>query len=254
MSTSPSPSRSAATTAEADETEPTALWVKLSLPLFSYLFLGGALYRLGRYPESLAHADTAALLLAESDETQSNLIAEALNTQALALSELGGPENLALAEARALEALAIWERQGERHVMIAEAYNTLGIIRSLMSRFTEALDAHHQALRIRRERIPLHHHTAVSLLNIGVVYRNMEDYASADSLHREALDLLARTIGEDDGFFYGYTLYSLARIQKEMGHTDQARPLAQRALTIQSAALGPESDDATRTRQFLADL
>ena len=80
------------------------------------------------------------------------------------------------------------ELLGENHPYTGFSYNNIGVTQHQLGAYTSALDSHHRALEIWRERLRENHrHKAVSYSNIGTLHSDLGDYISAFQSHREHL-------------------------------------------------------------------
>lgn len=217
--------------------------------------------RLGRLDESVAMSrQSIAFSRAGAGdptfEERESFLGFSLNLLALALQARNNPGDLEEAEQVIEEAVHLWESLlGLEHTNVAEGYNTWGIVLSRLGRYDEALAQHEQALRIRRERLPHPHpHIGASLINLGVVHERKEAYDQAGARYAEALAILRETVGEDDAYYYGFTLFSLARIAFKQRDWGRARALGEQALAIQDAQLEPTHPEVIDTFYLLAEL
>lgn len=217
--------------------------------------------RLGRLDQSVAEArkSIAHIRAGVNDpsfEEREIFLAFSLNLLAIGLQGRNHPGDLEEAEQVIDEAVGIWEELlGLEHTSVAEGYNTWGIIFSRLGRFDDAIARHERALAIRQERLPNPHpHVGASFTNLGVVHERKENYERSAEHYLAALDIFRQTLGEEDAYYYGYTLYSLARVRYATERLDEARTLAEQALHLQEDKLGFAHPEALETRHLLAQI
>ncbi len=106
---------------------------------------------------------------------------------------------------------------------VSQSHNDLGIIFKLQSRYTDALEAYSQSLKIK-ESLNLTVETASTLYNIGNVYILINDYPSAFEYHQRALKIYA-TLPENDATAQERVIHikdQIARSLAEMGEVSLA--------------------------------
>ena len=90
---------------------------------------------------------------------------------------------------------------------------------------------------------------AASLNNLAMLYQAMGDYAKAEPLFRQALEIRKKALGENHPD-YATSLNNLAVLYQAMGDYAKAEPLYRQALEIQKQALGENHPDyATQPEQ-----
>ncbi|MEM6648436.1 MAG: protein kinase, partial [Bacteroidota bacterium] len=214
-------------------------------------------HRLSRFDDGIGHGERALAILTNSRSFDAlDIQADAHNVLALMHSERDGDGDLGKAAIYAAEAAEAWRRlMGENHLQTAEALNTLGILQSRLQRFEDAMASHQRALKIRRRVLPSDHpHIAASLLNMGVVRHRKARYDDAIALHEQAAEAFRIALGPQDGYYYGYTLYSLAVILKDTGEYASARSLLDDAHRIQRDDLCPDHADVLETGRAIAEV
>jgi tetratricopeptide (TPR) repeat protein len=93
-------------------------------------------------------------------------------------------------------------------------------------------------LEIRREILgEAHPEYAYSLSHLGVLYRNMGDYAKAEPLLRKALEV-GRAVKGTLNADYARDLSALAMLYATLGEHAKAEPLLRQALQIRRQVLG----------------
>jgi len=96
-----------------------------------------------------------------------------------------------------------------------------------------------------------HPELARCLNNLAVLYQNMGDYAKAEPLLRQALEITKRALGEHHPN-YAQSLNNLAGLYDTKGDYAKAEPLYRRALEIRKRALGEDHPDTLNTMNNLA--
>jgi CHAT domain-containing protein/Tfp pilus assembly protein PilF len=97
---------------------------------------------------------------------------------------------------------------------------------------------------VRRPPAPAMVQTDLALIvgNLAVLYQERGDYPRAEPLHRQALDLIKKTLGEEHEV-YARSLNNLARAYEDMGDYAQAEALFQKAVALRKQALGEKHPD-----------
>lgn len=70
----------------------------------------------------------------------------------------------------------------------------------------------------------------------------MKRHTEAETLHRRALPILERRLGNEHSDF-GYVLENLAACLHAQGRTAEAEPFARRAVAVKEKSLGPTHPD-----------
>jgi serine/threonine protein kinase/tetratricopeptide (TPR) repeat protein len=115
-----------------------------------------------------------------------------------------------------------------------------------------AIPLEEQALAIR-ERSGDEFAIAESVNDLARLHAERGDYAEAEALHRRALALRQRLLG-DAHPLVADSLNNLGVILYHQGHLDLARPLYERALALRIAALGPDHRDVGTTLNNLGAI
>ena len=103
-------------------------------------------------------------------------------------------------------------------------------------------------------RIPWEHpDVAQSLNNLAVLLQASDDYAQAQTLYQQALDIKRASLGEAHPSF-ATGLHNLAALYELMGNYTKAEQLYQRALELRRRILGEEHPDVATSLNNLAAL
>ena len=94
---------------------------------------------------------------------------------------------------------------------------------------------------------------ATALNNLAEVYREQGRYADAEGLHKRALAIREKALGQDHPEVAG-TLNNLANEYKNQGRYADAEGLYKRALAIREKALGQDHPDVAQTLNNLATV
>jgi CHAT domain-containing protein/Tfp pilus assembly protein PilF len=98
-----------------------------------------------------------------------------------------------------------------------------------------------------------HPHYAQSLNNLALLYQAQGEYAQAEPLYRQALEIYKHALGERHPD-YGTSLHNLASLYRAKGEYAQAEPLAQKALDLRKEVLGERHPDYGTSLNNLASL
>lgn len=143
---------------------------------------------------------------------------------------------------------------GDEHPFVAEQWNNLGLLLWKMDgREAEAEEMLRRALSLKRTALGAHANTARSLNDLAQFLRDRERYEEAEPLYREAIDVYARTLGEDHPH-RATVLSNLARLRAAQGHVVDAESLLTEALAVRRETLGPEHDATREIERELAAL
>jgi len=107
-------------------------------------------------------------------------------------------------------------------------------------RYAEAEPLFRRSLAIRKKKLgPDHPYVAISLNNLGTLYRAQGRYADAEPLLKRALAIREKALGSDHPDV-AQALNNLAELYREQGRYGEAEPLYNHALAIKEKALGPD--------------
>lgn len=160
--------------------------------------------------------------------------------QAEAAARLGSilseRSELDLAQRRLEEAAELWTRLAEP-VAAADAHSRLSRLHRRTGDYLQALREEQEALRLRRLQTP-QPSLWRSMLNIAVLYEQLEQSDEARRRYAEALDEAERSATQAE---IAVVLTSFAGFLNDLGSTDaaQARAMAERALGIERSLQRP---------------
>ncbi|MDM8546576.1 tetratricopeptide repeat protein [Candidatus Venteria ishoeyi] len=120
-------------------------------------------------------------------------------------------------------------------------------------KYKKAITAGKQALKIRQQVLGEHPDTATSLNNLALLYKAMGDYARAEPLYKQALQIKKITLAENHPST-ATSLNNLALLYKTMGDYARAESLYKQALQIDKTALGENHPDYATNLNNLALL
>ncbi|MBL8898858.1 MAG: serine/threonine protein kinase [Planctomycetes bacterium] len=153
-------------------------------------------------------------------------------------------EHLDEAEALARRGLEIdRELRGERSLTIASDWSNLGFLLSQTDRLSEAIEAHENALSIRREREPGSFALAKSLQNLGQLYSLTGRFDAAIEVGTEALELQRAILGDAQHPQLAFALDNLGCLLRDRGRFDEALALFAEAEAIFRGAPGQHQRD-----------
>ncbi len=211
--------------------------------------LGLLAYERGDYRQSVEHLETALALYEASGEKNSWAVADALELIASSYSQQGrfaeardalersgelfrqlpgiGHNDLAgnvnalgltlymmgdyVGARDAFESAARYFAGEAKTGLYARALTNLGAVYHLTGQLDAAVEAHDEALELKREVFgPEHIEVAFSLSNLGKLYIDLGEFDRAEALIREAIELFAATLGADHG--------NVAVVRINLGH------------------------------------
>jgi tetratricopeptide (TPR) repeat protein len=177
---------------------------------------------------------------------------------ARALERLGGAfeDEGEQAEAERLyrDALAMLQRLGEKDgTDMAEVEGDLARVLRWLGRAPEAETLYRESLAILRRENPRSAAVAATLNNLGVLLGQRGDWAGAEPLHREALEIVRAVRGpEHPDVAAG--LNTLGGVLEAKGDLAAAERLYRESLEMRLRLLGGEHPDVARSRYTLAGL
>jgi CHAT domain-containing protein/Tfp pilus assembly protein PilF len=119
-------------------------------------------------------------------------------------------------------------------------------------KYDEALPLGERALAIREKMLgPERPSVAAALNNLGNLYKDKGDLATAEQLYQRALKIREKVLGPEHPDV-AQSLNNLAVIHRSQGDLDKAELLYQRALEIKEKALGPEHPSVATSLNNLA--
>jgi tetratricopeptide (TPR) repeat protein len=93
----------------------------------------------------------------------------------------------------------------------------------------------------------------MSLGDLAGLYRDIRDYAKAEALYLEALEISQKVLGQEHPYI-ATILNNLAFVYHSQGEDAKAEPLSRDALEISQKVLGPEHPDTASDLEGLALL
>ncbi len=135
--------------------------------------------------------------------------------------------------------LELCERQfGRNHLQTADRLHNLAAAVGANGDQDAALELMRRGLEIQRRALgDAHPATAKTLMNLGALSYNAGDYGTAEECGRAVL--ATHDAGLGDARLVGQTLYMLAIVAMTRAEYSEARALLERAVSVQSSALGP---------------
>lgn len=94
---------------------------------------------------------------------------------------------------------------------------------------------------------------AITLNDLGTLYRDMDRYAEAEQVAKKAADILKAQYGSNHSFSAAATA-NLGQIYARQGRYDQALPIMKEALTAKEASVGPEHPMVATSLVGLAEI
>ena len=151
--------------------------------------------------------------------------------EAVVLARLGKSYDLMGQKQEALDsyhqALRLHVAVGDRHEE-AQTLNLIGDIHRLRGELRQSLEQYQKALPIHRD-IGNRRGEATTLNGLGLVYAALGNHEQALESYQQALQL-RRNAGDREG--EAYTLFNLAHLKRERGQLDEARSLAETAISL----------------------
>ncbi len=182
----------------------------------------GLLYlRQGRYAEARGALEAALKIQERVHGRKSELTAEVLNSLASVYYSLGDMQAALNANRRVYDiAKSGGARTGD---FVAAAANNLAAILAHMGKNDEAIEAYKKAYDANVSFFgPDNPAPITNLMNLGVLYRNIGNYAAAEPLLTAVLDYKERTLGPDH--------FETAHSENNMGWLELAKEQPQAAL------------------------
>ncbi len=175
-------------------------------------------------------------------------------TRAVLAMVLYDMDEFAAAESMARQAVVTRRRSvGNGHVELTSPLFVLGDILRRIGRDEEAEPYLHEAVEIQRAQRPIvPHRLALAVNALAHVHMERGEYAEAESLYLEVLELRRGALGEshpDVGLAY----VNLARARHELGDTTAAT-LMRRGMAIKEPAFGEDHPERALDMTHLADI
>jgi eukaryotic-like serine/threonine-protein kinase len=151
------------------------------------------------------------------------------------------------------EALAMRRRLlGEEDTRVSETLVNLGTLQKDLGDPRRAAATFREALALDRRVSAPQPKIASDLNNLGGALLVTADYAEAETLYRESLEIRARLYGADHPRS-AIGLHTLARALRCLGRTQEAESLSRRALLLATQLLGDDHTNVAAVRDELAE-
>ena len=162
--------------------------------------------------------------------TQPDVMADVLMTLGRTYISLGlfepAVENLRAAVDASLKA------NGELHPTTATSMGWLGLALSYIGKYPEGEKISRQAVALQRKLHPEGNaDLGVALYSLGMNLRSSDDPKSAERPLEEAVDLIGKHLGKNNGYYMA-TLTGLAMAREKLGNIDGAESLYRRAIEV----------------------
>lgn len=175
--------------------------------------------------------------------------ATSLNQLAIAYKNIG---NNAKAIDFMQQAMQLVKANGNKQ-QLAAAYNDYGLVLSGVDN-DASLDNYTQALQLYQSLYKTEHESIVqSLINIGVVYRNMQFYG--DAIHNfEEAQKIAHKIYSDHHPTKAFIYYNLGQTYFDMDNSQTALDFFKKSLNIYQSAFGDKHPDIARAYNRIGNV
>ncbi|CAF4265242.1 unnamed protein product, partial [Adineta steineri] len=138
---------------------------------------------------------------------------------------------------KAQEIYEILLHQTTNESVKAPIYNQLGAIKNYRGEYPEALTYYEKSLAIYQITLPFNHRDlGVSYMDIGNVYRNMDDYSKALSYHEKAVSILQQSLPSNhpdlasSNVCTGIVYYSMGDYPKTLFYHEKDLAISQQSL------------------------
>ena len=206
------------------------------------------LLRLGRAAEAEPLSRRAVDLSRRTYGDGHTHTAAALSNLATRLDRMGKIDEV---EALYLESLGIWRAQASENPGLVPVLSNLGAFYRRRGRIDEAVVHLREAVAVGRRALPDSPQLADAMNNLGValLYQNAE--AQSEALHKEALELQRRILGEEH-LAVAASLGNLGVLSRRAGRLDEAIDYYHRAVAIEEYNLGEDHPRVARNLYNLA--
>ncbi|MDX1629055.1 MAG: CHAT domain-containing tetratricopeptide repeat protein [Fulvivirga sp.] len=205
--------------------------------------IGEILLRKGETNKALEAFEKALKLNSNKSEE-----AAALNHIAIAYKNAG---NNSLAVDYMQQAMKLVKEHGDKQ-RLAAAYNDFGLVMSNIDN-DQALDYYLEALKLYQEVYETEHENiAQILINLGVIYRNMEFYGDAINNFQEANKIADKVFSEAHPT-RGFILFNIGQTYYEMSNPETALDFFEKALVIYQNHFGSRHPDIARTLNIIGN-
>lgn len=138
-------------------------------------------------------------------------------------------------------------------LILAATYNDFGLVMSNVDD-DAALDHYLESLRLYQETYQTEHiNVAQSLINIGIIYRNIEFYGDAIN-NFELAEKMVTSLSGDNKSTLGFINYNLGQTYFEMNNTESALAYFNKALSFYKKVYGEQHPDVARTYNRLGNV
>lgn len=214
------------------------------------VYIGTVEYHLSRYPEASVFLDKGLKILERSLPRDHKSLVPALNNYALCSKQLGNYSAAEDAFNRALEISVL--RFGPEHSSTATLLNNLGILKAETGDYPAALRMYQRGLAIQEKRLgPDSEMVGSVLYSMSGLHRWLNDYAQADAESARALRIHEKALGPTN-WKTVQTLRSRVELAREMKKPEEARKLAEEALTRTIESAGVQSEVAGSAERSLS--
>ena len=142
---------------------------------------------------------------------------------------------------------------GEQDDLTIAVVRRLGGLHARLRHYGQARELLERALAAGRKKDAQADWIVETTALLADVHARAGQYARAEALHRQNLDIQRRRTGEESGE-YAARLDALGELYESIGSFAKAEALYRRSLAIKSAAVGPEHLETTRTLNRLSKL
>ena len=136
----------------------------------------------------------------------------------------------------------------EDHAETAFIYHGLGMNHLKLGELSEALNAHHQGLKLRKKHLGDHTLTVHSFNLTGYAYFEMGDYEAAIEYFRNAAELAKTLLGDHEETASHFL--NVTKVYLQIGNYREALDACQESKTIRLKLLGDHVDTATAFHCF----
>jgi serine/threonine protein kinase/Tfp pilus assembly protein PilF len=158
------------------------------------------------------------------------------------------------AESLSLESVRIRvEKLGANHGLTLESQNTLALVYQGTGRLREAEQLFLKVLQ-QRDTLRTHNHLETAVLsNIGAVYGELGDFASAERYLRECVTIRRERLGPNHPRL-ALALARLGNVLSDVGKLGEADAALRESLAIREKLFGPQHRDVARALLAIAEV
>lgn len=215
------------------------------------IHLANAQGSLGAYAKARAASQRALSIQQQTLAPDHPYVAISYNNLGAVTYQLGEyAEAIALHE----HGLDIRERTlGPEHLHVANSLNNLAAVHRAMAHDEVAKTFHERALVIGRKTAADHLEVAKAISGIALYHAEIEEFARANELMKQALEMLAQKLGAEHPRV-GEAHFRLGEVLVSTGDYADAKIHMERALAIREETLGPEHPDIATSLSGLAGI